>query len=733
MGAMKSRLLRPPLRRAPLYLALLGLPCAALIAPLSQAQTVSSPTATPETLDAVTVTGSNPVSVATPAPYAGGQVARGGQVGMLGNLDGMSSPFTLTSYTAKLIEDQQARTLGDVLKNDSSVQVGSGFGNQAELFVIRGFPLNNDDLSFNGLYGILPRQVLPIEMVERVEVFKGASAFLNGAAPGGSGLGGMINIQPKRATDEPITRLNLDYTSKSQGGGGIDLGRRWGEDNKFGIRINAAHHDGETAVDDADRRITMGSIGLDYRGERLRVSLDAGYQKVVFDHPRPSISVTGKVPDPPSHNVNYGQPWAYSSLESQYAVTRAEYDLTPDWMVYGAVGTSTDKEHGQYSQPTVNAQGIGTQGRLGVPFRRDSVTGETGLRGQFDTGPVSHRVNLSVSALKTTKRAAYTFSGPSAVDINENGHLPYPATIGSGGDYDDPNITGRTTLHSIAASDTLGFLDDRVLFTFGLRRQTLQDEAYDYTQVKTADYDRSITTPVYGLVVKPWEEVAFYANHIEGLTRGDQAPLQADGPNTGQLLAPQRTKQTEAGVKLDLGKFGGSLGVFQIEKPQSYVNPNTKVFAANGRQRNNGVELNVYGEPLQGFRVLGGVTIMDATLHKTAGGVNDGNKALGVPDWQAVLGAEYDIQALPGLTVLAQVFHTGQQYVNPENTAKIPAWTRFDVGARYGTKIDKHNVIWRAGVENVTNRNYWSSVEQSQSQVNQGAPRTFKLSMSVDF
>ena len=65
----------------------------------------------------------------TPSAYAGGQVARGGQAGILGNLDGMSSPFTLTSFTAKLIEDQQARTLGDVLKNDSSVQVSSGYGN----------------------------------------------------------------------------------------------------------------------------------------------------------------------------------------------------------------------------------------------------------------------------------------------------------------------------------------------------------------------------------------------------------------------------------------------------------------------------------------------------------------------------------------------------------------------------------------------------------------------------
>src|SRR5690606_18484094 len=130
--------------------------------------TVSSP---PATMQAITVTGTVPLNNATPPAYAGGLVARGGQAGILGNMDYMDMPFTQTSYTAKLIENQQARTLGDVLKNDASVQTGNGYGNQAETFVIRGLPLYNDDLSFNGLYGILPRQVLPVEMIERVEVF----------------------------------------------------------------------------------------------------------------------------------------------------------------------------------------------------------------------------------------------------------------------------------------------------------------------------------------------------------------------------------------------------------------------------------------------------------------------------------------------------------------------------------------------------------------------------------
>ena len=60
---------------------------------------------------------------APPAPYAGGQVATGGSLGLLGNRSVMNTPFNQTNYTAELIANQQARTVRDVLANDPSVRV----------------------------------------------------------------------------------------------------------------------------------------------------------------------------------------------------------------------------------------------------------------------------------------------------------------------------------------------------------------------------------------------------------------------------------------------------------------------------------------------------------------------------------------------------------------------------------------------------------------------------------
>ncbi len=175
--------------------------------------------------------------------YLDGQVAHGGRLGMLGEQKAMDVPFNVIGYTAKLVQDQQAKTIADVVSNDAGVQAVQGYGNFAETYRIRGFQLDGDDMTMGGLPGVVPRQVVDTQMLERVEIFKGANALLNGLAS--SGVGGMINLEPKRAEETPTTQIGIDYTSDSQVGGELDLGRRFGDDNQFGARVNLVHREGK--------------------------------------------------------------------------------------------------------------------------------------------------------------------------------------------------------------------------------------------------------------------------------------------------------------------------------------------------------------------------------------------------------------------------------------------------------------------------------------------------------
>jgi iron complex outermembrane receptor protein len=677
-------------------------------------------------------------NVAPPtAAYAGGQVARGGRFGVLGNQDAMNVPFAMTSYTDTLIRNQQARTLGDVVANDPAVRYGFGYGNFSQTFVIRGFQVYSDDIAFDGLYGLLPRQLLAPELISRVEVFKGASAFLNGVAPGGSSVGGSINVAPKRAEATPITRVGMDWGSDSQIGESVDIGRRFGANNAFGIRVNAIHREGGTAIDGETRRTTAASIAFDYQGEKLRITTDLGYQKQVIQGGRSVVyagSIT-RVPRAPSAETNYAQPWSSSSLEDTFGVVRAEYDFTPWLTGYVAAGAHHGNEFGDYVSPTLlDNAGNARETRFTVPYIADTATGEAGFNANFNTGDVSHRVNVGFSALSFRKKAGYAgTTDPILTNIYVPHYVARPDFTYDVGPIADPDITGRTQLRSLAVSDTLGFMDDRLQVTLGARRQKLHTLGYTYaTSIKNADYDRYSTSPVVGVNVRVSDQWSVYANHIEALTQGDQAPETFNSrpvTNAGQVFAPYKSKQNEVGVKWDAGTIGSSLALYQIKQPNAYVDPASNTFVSDGEERHRGVEWSVFGEPVQGLRLLGGVNYIQPELVKTQNGTNDGHDAIGVPRFQANAGAEWDIPNTP-VSLNARAVRTGKQYLDVGNTLKVPAWTTYDVGARTTAYLEGKPVTFRLTVQNITNKGYWASA--TGGYLTQGTPRTVFVSASVD-
>lgn len=677
--------------------------------------------------------------------YLDGQVANGGRIGFLGQQDARNVPFNVISYTSKMIEDQQANSIADVVKNDASVQNVRGYGNPSQNYRIRGYNLDGDDISFGGLFGVLPRQIVSTSMVERVEVFKGANAFINGISPSGSGVGGMINLEPKRAGDTPLTRVSVDYGSSSQVGGALDVGRRYGDDDQFGVRVNVLHREGESAIHDQKERTTAVSTGLDYRGDRARTSLDVGYQKQTIHHMRTDVAIGGAtvIPEPPSSTLNYGQSWVYTDLETTFGMLRSEYDVSQDWTVYGSIGASHNEETGQYGSPTLTSanNGDATISRLYVPYASDSIAGLGGIRGHFDTGFITHKVNLGYAANYRTAKSAWNMSNPVNTNIYNPGVIDFPPTAYSSTSQ-DPQLNSQVRASGFSLSDTLSMMDDKLIVMLGVRRQEVTIRNFDSGVPNSAgSLDAMKVTPIYGIMVKPWEKVSLYANHIEALGPGKSAPFtysNASGvtttvANAGQIPGIVHSKQNEIGVKFDNQRYGGTLALFEITRPTGTVDPETSIYGFYGEQRNRGIELNVFGEPVFGTRLLGSATWLDPKLTKTQSGANNGNDAVGVARYQLVFGGEYDIPAVEGLTATGTVVRSGSQYANEANTLKLKPWTRLDLGVRYTMPMKDTTLTWRANVENVTNERYWESVEDTGTYIYQGDPRALKLSVSMDF
>ncbi|MBT9263798.1 TonB-dependent siderophore receptor [Pseudomonas sp. MG-9] len=700
-------------------------------------KTPNIPTTTPaaDSLDALTLDTTNINArysgpTALPEVLAGGQVARGARLGMMGNKDVMDTPFSVTSYTAKTLADLQTVTVADALERDPSVRSTGQTGGIVDSFFIRGFPIgegNLGELAFDGVYGVAPNYRVFTEYAERVEVLKGPGALMYGISPN-SGVGGVINIVPKRPLDEDLTRVTTTYASDSQVGGHLDLSRRFGSENQFGVRFNGNLQGGDTAIDDQHRDLGIGAIALDYRGERLRLNLDYISQKESWEGAsRPFTVAPGvDIPSAPNGRTNLSQDWGWSDTKEQSALLGGEYDLSDTLTVFAhAGGGKSDVKRMSDQVPRILNEAGDTSNIPGYyKFNVDRSTADVGIRGVFATGPITHTTTLMATQYQDELSRGIN----NGTDIRSNIYHPIDAPKQY---ISSPKVlrVSESQLSGVAFTDTLSMLDDRFQLTLGVRRQDIESRNYNATGSVSSKYNDSATSPLVGVVVKPWEDVSLYYNYVEGLSKGDIAPGTA--ANAGETFAPYESKQHELGVKYEHGTFMTTLALFQIEKPSGEIGAGN-VFSVQAEQRNRGIELSMFGEVAPGTRLMGGVTVLDGELTDSATAANRGNKPVGVPDVQANLWAEWDTPWLEGFTLTGGAIYTDSQYVNQANTQELDSWTRVDAGARYATKIEGRPTTFRATVQNVFDREYWSGVA-SYGAFSPGYPRTLQLSATVDF
>ncbi|NNA43015.1 TonB-dependent receptor [Pseudomonas lactis] len=681
------------------------------------------------TLSDITVSAPEPRASDLPPLYAGGQAATGARLGMLGNTDVIDAPFSVSAYTVALIQDQQATTVGNVLERDSSVRSTGQTGGIVDSFFIRGFPVgegNLGELAFDGVYGVASNYRVFTDYAERIEVVKGPGALLYGMSPN-SAVGGVINVVPKRSLDEDLTRYTASYTQDAQVGSHLDISRRFGDERRFGVRLNGSLQNGDTVIDQQSRDIGIGALSLDYQGERLRTSLDLISQQEKLDAAsRPFLIAAGvDVPSAANGRTNVSQDWGWSRTRDKSALLSGEYDLTDALTLFAHAGGGKSAVARMSDQTPTLINAAGDTSSIPGYYRFDvqRYTVDAGARLRFETGPISHSATVQASRYRDELSRGIISGAPVLSNLYHPVDRPKPAIAKPA----TPKVSA-SELSGVAIADTLSVLDQRVQVTVGLRQQRIQSSNYNSAGGATSTYDDSKVTPLFGAVLKPWEHVAFYYNYLEGLSKGDVAPSNA--ANAGEVFAPYVSKQHEVGVKVDYGTFMSTLALFQIHKPSGELAAGR--FSVQGEQRNRGLEFNVLGEVAHGTRLLGGVTLLDAQLTKTAIAANTGNTPVGVPDVQANLWAEWDTSWVEGLTLTTGAIYTGSQYVNQANTQQLDAWTRFDIGARYSTRIAEHPTTLRATVQNLFDREYWSGVA-SYGAFSQGSPRTLLLSATVDF
>lgn len=702
----------------------------------------------------VTATGQqNPNSTMTPmAPYAGGQVATGGQLGMLGNRGVMNTPFSQTSYTKKVIEDQQARTLVDVLANEPSIVTGTKGGGRNDFWSFRGFPVQpyGAGNSLNGLPGMAPLNYPSTDYIERVEVLRGPNALLNGTAMSGHGaLGGTVNLVTKKAGDDPLTQLTTRYMSNTQFGAHVDLGRRFGTNKEFGVRFNGSLDGGDTPVDTQNSKFGTSALNLDYRGERVRVSADFAHQLSRLSSPSSTLTINGVsgvlrsltyVPSTPSNTIPFSPAWAEGSHKITLGMVQGEVDILDNVTAYAAIGQQRYEASATDDDLLLLNQG-GAVGIRAASFRdRVNVFSmQGGVRAKINTGPVGHALSVNLSRIERTYDSTpLSRAGAGAGAVIPVGTLDNPVfpTSPVYPPYQDIAPANKVTAPSIAFADTISFLDERIQFTAGVRYNEIESQGFQFSAVSSA-YKSTAWSPSFALVVKPWQNVSLYANYIQALEVG--SIVSRSYANAGEIFPPYTSEQYETGIKVDWGSVTTTLAAFQIAQPQTTSVPGTggglPTLTLDGEQRNRGIELTAYGAVFEGLRLLGGVTFMDARQTKTDSG-RDGWRAAITPRFRVVIGGEWDTPFVRGLTLTGRVTHTGDvQVVNSRPDLTVSPWTQVDLGARYtyASPWNGKPIIARFNVDNVFDAQYWKVTHPTSGNLLRSDPRTFRLSSTFTF
>lgn len=671
-------------------------------------------------------------SPALPPAYSGGQVATGGRVGLLGNKDFMETPFSTINYTEKFIQDAQAQNISEVISATDPTVFSSGMrGTYSENYSIRGFNSNINDVSIGGLYGMAPYYRVSPEMFERIEVLKGPSALLNGMPPGGS-VAGSINMVPKRAGAEPLTRFTTTYMSDAQFGGHLDVGRRFGEGQQFGVRFNSVYRDGDTSTDKQKMKAQLNSLALDWQGERARLSADI-YQsedRVKGQNRGIGLGEGVPVPRPPKADTLLNPDWGHVDSKDKGVIVRGEYDLSDNVMGYVAAGTSKTNYiyNGTIMSQVTNTAGDfdTTIGQLKTELRKTS--GEAGLRGNFDSFGIGHQWSINATYYEDRHKE---FGHRSVPGYGWTTNIYHPVWGPKAPLTNWPPVFhNENHLTSYGIADTLSFLDEQLQLTLGVRRQQVRTDSFNVsTGALSSRYNESATTPAAAVLIKLNDDVSLYANYIEGLSKGPTAPFSA--ANSGEVFAPYKSKQKEVGIKLDLGDFAHTVSLYQITRPSSYTDPATNIFSTGGEQRNRGVEWSFFGTPIPDVRLMGGVARVQPKVTKSADEDDQGKTATGQPKLQGKLGVEWDTPVFEGLTLTANATAVSKQYISSDNSQSIPGYTIYDVGARYALQVADRPVTLRGTINNVTNKAYWGM--PLLSALGLGAPRTVQLSASVDF
>lgn len=585
-------------------------------------------------------------------------------------------PQSIQVVPQQVIRDQGITRIVDAVRNVSGASIQSGYGNLISDVNLRGF------VAYTTLKDGFATQPFFTEggNIERVEVLKGPASVLYGQLE----PGGVVNY----VTKQPLSRPNYaaDFTVGSYNfyRGAIDLTGPLTKDERLLYRLNVSYENSGSYRDFIDNDIFFVAPVVTYRisdSTNLAFAYEYLNAKQGFDRGLRPVSAFLKVP----RNLNIGEPDDFQDDQLHRFNVTLNHRFNQNLRLRSGFVYLSENINSLVTQPgELDADGrtLPDRGYFGGTTQRDEYTLQTDLISDFKTGSIAHQLLLGLELSKrdqSDQGIGGIYAGSLDIFNPVYGLQRIP----------DPNNSFEQTTNTIGL-----YLQNQVTLLPNLKllvggrydfvrydSKSISDTSIDSEPERTEFYDDAFS-PRVGIVYQPNEPISLYASYSRSFVPNNSRTF------SGEPLQPSRGTQFEVGVKAELfnKRLSATLAAYDIRKTNiPTTDPDDEEFSiALGEVTSRGIELDIAGEILPGWKVIASGYLNDAFVSKD-NSLPEGRRQENAPYHGASLWTTYEFQTgdLKGCGVGAGMFFVGDRIANISDPFTLPSYVRFDAALYY--------------------------------------------------
>jgi len=640
------------------------------------------------------------------------------------NTDVKDIPQALTVVSSGQIEDQQLRSVGDMLLFVPGASYNAGEGNRDTL-VLRGNS-STADFFVDGVRDDV-QYFRDFYNIDRVEILKGPNAMIFGRGGGG----GIINRVLKR----PSLGTYRSVSASADGWGDLrftgDIDQALG--GSAGVRLNAMYEDGDSFRDHVDLKRyginpTMAvAIGVN---TRIDLGYEHFYDRRTADR---GVPADGDGPILGFRRTFFGDPEdSFSKANVDVATLAIEHNFSDSLTLrnHTLLGDYDKVYQNIYPTGFSAATGLVTLGAYNNATTRRNLFSQTDLVWENRFAGIDQTLLLGFEVGRErsrNRRETGSFAGGNTTPITDP-TVNVPVIFAP--DSDDANNRVRATVAAAYVQDQIRPAEWLEIVA-GLRFDSFKLHVDDFSLAGGGEFARrdNLWSPRLGLVLKPRENLSIYASYSRSYLpqSGDQfSSLDADRA----ALKPERFDNYEIGAKWEvLHGLLATAAVYQLDRTNTRaadpLDPTRIVLT--GAQRSRGLELGLERSITSRWLVSAGYTLQKAEITETTSAAPEGRELPLVPRHSFSLWNRYDVTKAfgVGLGVIART----KSYASISNAVKLPGYARVDAALYY--KLT-NGMEAQLNLENLFDARYFPTANNDNN-IAPGAPRSVRLTLGYRF